>query len=80
VIIIYPCNPCKSEKSLKHSITNAEIIEKNKELISQNKCICTKCKKEKSTDEYDINKYTQQLNKQCKKCRVATSSIILSIS
>ena len=64
------CNPCKSEKSFKHSITNAEIIEKNKELISQNKCICTKCKKEKSTDEYDINKYTQQLNKQCKKCRV----------
>jgi phage anti-repressor protein/predicted GIY-YIG superfamily endonuclease len=64
------CDPCKLEKSQNHSITNAEIIEKNKKLILEDKCICTKCKKEKSTDEYDINKFTKELNKQCKTCRI----------
>jgi hypothetical protein len=64
------CNPCKKKKSEGHSNMIVEIIEKNKSLILENKCICTKCKTEKSAEDFDINKYTNKLNRQCRGCRV----------
>jgi hypothetical protein len=71
------CNPCIMNRINEYDNYNdLKIAEMNKALILADRCICTKCKKEKSIDDYDINKYNNTINKQCNTCRVKDAEYI----